>query len=152
MWSLTASLSSQFHMIRHELYTEARRLLDTLEAETQDTFVQCIEQPQTWLLLTMYEFINNQFQRGLISAGRAFRLVQLMRLYEVDRQPPIGFQGDWVDEESMRRTFWVAYNLDRFTCAVNELQLSFDERTVCFPVLRILSALNWGLLCCSTAR
>ncbi|KAL9078509.1 MAG: hypothetical protein Q9157_002565 [Trypethelium eluteriae] len=130
MWTMTACFSSQFQMIRHELYTETRRLLDTLEIESQDTPVVGIEQPQAWLLLSIYEMISDQFKRGLVSAGRAFRLVQLMGLYKVDRQLPAGFQGDWVDKESMRRTFWVAYILDRFTSLVDGLPLSFDEREI----------------------
>lgn len=131
MWTLTASLSSQFHMIRHELYTEARRLLDALEMESQDAFVKRTEQSQAWLLLTIYELVNDQFQRALVSAGRAFRLIQLIGLHEVDKQhPPAGIQGDWVDKESMRRTFWVAYTLDRFTSMVNGLPLTFDEPEV----------------------
>lgn len=131
---MTACLSSQFHTIQHELYTEVRRLLDALEIESQNSVVMGIEQPQAWLLLSIYEFISDQFQRGLVSAGRAFRLVQLMGLHKVDRQLPVGFQGDWVDKESMRRTFWVAYTLDRFTSVVDGLPLSFDEREVCLSV------------------
>ena len=101
-------------MIRHELYAEARRLLDALEMESQDAFVKRIEQSQSWLLLTIYELMNDQFfQCALVSAGRAFRLIQLIGLYEVDKQPPTGIQGEWVDKESRRRTFWVAYTLDR---------------------------------------
>ncbi|KAJ8109101.1 hypothetical protein ONZ43_g6234 [Nemania bipapillata] len=135
MWTVAASLSSQFQTIRHELYTEARHRLDALEIETQDVSAKFIEQPQAWLLLSMYELVSDRFQRGLISAGRAFRLVQLMRLHEVDRHPQMTFQGAWVDQEVMRRTFWVAYGLDRFTSLVDGLPLSFDEREVRLPTI-----------------
>ena len=131
MWTITACLSSQFHAIQHQLYTEARQILDALETESQDSSVTGLEQPQAWLLLSIYELISDHFQRGLVSAGRAFRLVQLMGLYKMDIELPVGFQGDWVDKEYMRRTFWVAYSLDRFTSMVDGLPLTFDEREVC---------------------
>jgi hypothetical protein len=140
MWTVAASLSSQFQMIRHELYTEVRRLLDAVELENQDISLVCIEQPQAWLLLSMYELITDQFHRCLVSAGRAFRLIQLMRLHEIDRHSQMGLRGDWVDEESMRRTFWIAYQLDRFTSVVDGLSLSFDEREVgSLPVSPLLT-------------
>ena len=105
MWTLAASLSSQFQMTRGELYAEARRVLDDLEIESQNTSAKCIEQPQAWMLLSICELISDHFQRGLASAGRAFRLIQLMQLDEVDIHAPTSFQRDWVDTESIRRTF-----------------------------------------------
>ena len=46
---------------------------------------------------------------------------------------------DWVDIESMRRTFWVAYTIDRFTSAIDGLPLTFNERRV-RELLKILCA------------
>ncbi|ETS87750.1 hypothetical protein PFICI_01578 [Pestalotiopsis fici W106-1] len=130
MWTLTACFSSQFHMIQHSLYTSTRRLLDSIEIESHDNSVMGLEQAQAWLLLSIYEMISEQFRRAMISAGRAFRLVHLMRLFEVDRQLPLGFQGDWVDKESLRRTFWVAYIIDRFTSIADGLPMTFDEKEI----------------------
>ena len=142
MWVLAASLSSQFQLIRRDLYTEARHLLDTLETDCQDNQTYpnciCIEQVQAWILLAIYELTSDtcNYQRGMVSAGRAFRLVQLMRLYEIDGHNHVGTscqgqgQGDWIDIESMRRTFWMAYTLDRSTSAIDGLPLTFNERQV----------------------
>ncbi|KAK8071480.1 hypothetical protein PG997_011683 [Apiospora hydei] len=130
MWTLAASLSSQFQTLRRELYTEARRLLESLDIESQDDSPKCIEHPQAWMLLAIYELTNDEFQRGLVTSGRAFRLIQLMRLHELDRHPPTSFQGDWIDIESSRRTFWVAYCFDRFTGVVDELALTFNEHEI----------------------
>jgi hypothetical protein len=149
MWALTASLSSQFHMIRHELYTEARRLLDSLELESQEAFVKRVEQSQAWLLLTIYELMDNQFQRALISAGRAFRLIQLIGLYEVDKLSRTDIQGTWVDKESMRRTFWVAYIIDRLTSMVNGLPLTLDEPGVRGPHLSVYDSHSLPSFYCS---
>ncbi|KFA71414.1 hypothetical protein S40288_04300 [Stachybotrys chartarum IBT 40288] len=127
MWTLAASLSSQFQMMRRELYMETRRMLESLEAETQDTNIKCVEQLQAWMLLSYYELISDYYQRALVSAGRAFRLIQLMKLHEIDKHSSVGLQSDWVDTESKRRTFWVAYNFDRFTSGVDGLSLAFNE-------------------------
>lgn len=54
MWTLAASLSTQFQHIRDSLYTGTKQMLEAME------------------------------RRGWMSAGRVFRLVQLMRLYEID--------------------------------------------------------------------
>ncbi|KAK6218925.1 Transcription factor [Colletotrichum tabaci] len=141
MWTLAASLSTQFQLERRSLYNEARQLLVALEAENQANHINpncvSIEQVQAWILLVIYELTNTDcnYQRGILSAGRAFRLVQMMRLYEVDGP---GFehsgqwhdQSDWVNIESMRRTFWLAYTVDRFTSAIDGLPLAFNERQI----------------------
>lgn len=143
MWTLAASFSSQFDFIRHGLRRDLRELLNALESDSQDKQADCssisIEQIQAWILLALYELTSDtcDYQRGIMSAGRAFRLVQMMRLYEVDKA---GFclgnrngqvRGDWIDMESMRRTFWLAYTIDRFTSMVDGLHLTFNEQEVC---------------------
>ncbi|GIC93031.1 fungal specific transcription factor domain-containing protein [Aspergillus udagawae] len=78
-----------------------------------------------------------------MSAGRALRLVQMMRLYELDmpRTPHTmqldqyqwqltPDQEDWVDIESKRRTFWFAYLIDCFTSLVDGLHMFFDEQLI----------------------
>jgi hypothetical protein len=137
MWTLAASLSSQFQLIRADLYTEARQLLDAIEANGSGQ--QCLEQAQAWLLLSIYELTSNTcnyYQRGMVSAGRAFRLVQLLRLNEIDGPGQAALsanglaQDDWIDIECMRRTFWVAYTIDRFMSVIDGLSLTFNERQV----------------------
>lgn len=136
MWTLASSVSSQFQLIRLDLYAEARQLLESLDVHSQDH--QCLEQVQAWILLSIYELTSNMcnYQRGMVSAGRAFRLVQLMRLNEMDGPSHAAMGGqatgeyDWIDIESMRRTFWVAYTIDRFTSAIDGLPLTFNERHV----------------------
>ncbi|KAI1125346.1 hypothetical protein F5Y10DRAFT_284332 [Nemania abortiva] len=144
MRTLAASFSSQFQLIRNHLYRQARQLLDTLETDCQDNqayaYSLSLEQVQAWILLAMYEWMSHagNYQCGMVSAGRAFRLVQLMRLYDIDehKNPEASNQGhdqtqrDWVDVESMRRTFWLAFTIDRFTSAIDGLPLTFDERRI----------------------
>ncbi|KAI0478561.1 putative Zn(II)2Cys6 transcription factor [Xylariaceae sp. FL0804] len=146
MWTLASSLSSQFQVSVRQLYGKTRQLLLALESDELCQHIS-IEQAQAWLLLAIYELTCNDYHRGMMSAGVAFRLVQMMRLYEVDapqhpqstpvqaqcqaRLGPSGLvQEDWIDAETRRRTFWLAYTIDRFTSTVDGLQLCFDDRMI----------------------
>ncbi|KAI1338693.1 fungal-specific transcription factor domain-containing protein [Xylariaceae sp. FL0016] len=136
MWLLAASFSSQFQFARNDLHRKTRQLLNSLEANGQDSPVQSqtpsIEQVQAWVMITLYEITSDttNYQCGMMSAGRAFRLIQILRLYEIDRPDNPGLHGDWVDIESMRRTFWLAYTIDRLTSVMDCFQLTFDERQI----------------------
>ena len=111
-------------------------MLDSLEA--QDSNIGCtdIEQVQARILVLIYEFMRTNHQRGWISAGRCFRLVQLMRLYEIDSPENVAAQEtngqpeDWIKTEVKRRTFWVAYSLDRFISMRHEWPLTLNEQDV----------------------
>lgn len=110
MWALAMALSSQFDSSRELLYNETRQMLEELDLTEDDTHSLRIEQVQAWLLVAYYEFARSNYRRASISAGRAFRLVQLARLHEVDSAEN---DEDPVVTEERRRTFWVAYCLDR---------------------------------------
>ncbi|KAH2183659.1 hypothetical protein KXW61_002151 [Aspergillus fumigatus] len=143
MWTLASSLSSQFQVAGRQFYAETRQLLHALESEEPGHQIS-IEQAQAWTLLAIYELTCEDYHRGMMTAGRAFRPIQIMRLYELDipppppspppKQAPLSPQGqvqeDWIDLETKRRTFWLAYTLDRFTSMVDGLHLFFDERMI----------------------
>ncbi|KAH7412217.1 putative Zn(II)2Cys6 transcription factor [Phaeosphaeria sp. MPI-PUGE-AT-0046c] len=146
MWTLASSLSSQFQIAVRQLYDETRQLLHTLEHD--DPYHQIsLEQTQAWLLLALYELTNEDYHRGMISVGRALRFSQMMRLYDVDApqglptaQSPgqdAGQYGlveqatdDWIGVETKRRTFWLAYIIERFTSMVDGLHLFFNEQMI----------------------
>lgn len=142
MWTLASSLSSQFYVQCCKLYAKTRQLLHELEGEEPCHQIS-LEQTQAWALLSIYELTCQDFHRGMMSAGRALRLIQMMRLYELDmartphtmqldqyQRPLTPGQEDWVDIETKRRTFWLAYLIDRFTSMVDGLHMFFDERLV----------------------
>jgi hypothetical protein len=144
MWTLASSLSSQFHVQGCKLYAKTRQLLQELEGGEPCHQIS-LEQTQAWAFLSIYELTCQDFHRGMMSAGRALRLVQMMRLYELDmpRTPHTmqldqyqwqltPDQEDWVGIESKRRTFWFAYLIDRFTSLVDGLHMFFDEQLVSF--------------------
>ncbi|CBF86054.1 hypothetical protein AN2036.2 [Aspergillus nidulans FGSC A4] len=142
MWTLASSLSSQFHVEGCKLYAKTRQLLGELDGDEPCHQIS-LEQAQAWALLSIYELTCQDFDRGMMSAGRAFRLIQMMRLYELDmpRTPQTmqldqyqreftPAQNDWIDIETKRRTFWFAYLIDRFTSMVDGLHMFFDERLI----------------------
>ncbi len=136
MWTLAASLSAQFQHVRDSLYRDARGMLEALDLKDHEMDSIDIEQVQAWILLAIYDFMRKNYRRGWKSAGRAFRLVQLMRLYGVDvPNSPTGqqngtAQADWIQTEEKRRTFWMAYILDRFISIRNEWPLTINEQVV----------------------
>jgi hypothetical protein len=131
MWTLAASFSSQFRHIRDALYAHTKGMLEALEMDTPNGDI-AVEQAQAWTLLAIYEFMGVNYRRGWMSAGRCFRLVQLMKLHEIDGPgglPPLS----WVEIEERRRTFWMAYALDRFINLLNRLPLTLNEQVVRTP-------------------
>lgn len=83
-------------------------MLEAMELNDDQIESLNIEQVQAWVLLRVHDFMHVTYRRGWLSAGRVFRLVQLMRLYEIDgpgvtAPPPI-----CILSEEKRRTFWMA--------------------------------------------
>lgn len=135
MWTLASSVGTQFQHLQHKFYAYTRSLLEAWETETLTKSIP-IEHTQAWALIAIYEITQFDYQLGWISAGRFFRLVQLMKLYEIDmpQKPNIDASPSnlpWVELESRRRTFWIAYMLDRCINLVDQLPLTLSEQVVC---------------------
>ncbi|EAQ88533.1 hypothetical protein CHGG_05152 [Chaetomium globosum CBS 148.51] len=131
MWTLAMALSSQFESSRELLYNETRQMLEALDLADDDLQPVRIEQVQAWLLVSFYELARASYRRALISAGRAFRLVQLARLHEVDGPGNSVEEEDPVVREERRRTFWMAYSLDRLICMRSRCPLTLTEEVIC---------------------
>jgi hypothetical protein len=135
VWTLAMAYSTQFHHLREEMYSETRALLESLDQKEEDTGTCHTELIQAWILITYYEFAKINYRRGWLSAGHVFRLVQLSRLYSVDRNRLSEITSgveDLVVVEEKRRTFWVAYCLDRFLTVSNGATLTLGEDQVRF--------------------
>ncbi|KAE8148526.1 fungal-specific transcription factor domain-containing protein [Aspergillus avenaceus] len=128
MWTLAASFSAQFQQVAQSLYQEAQRMLDMLKDTEIETIE--IEHLQACLLLATYEFMNSYDRRSWMRAGYAFRLVQLIRLYEIDTPLSSATHDNWVEVEEKRRTFWMAFCLDRFLSIRNGWPLTLIEHLI----------------------
>ncbi|THC89035.1 hypothetical protein EYZ11_011520 [Aspergillus tanneri] len=130
MWTLAAWLGSQFKDIQKDLYIYTRGLLEKWELNMHPGDPP-IELAQAWLFLAIYEIMQVNYERGWLSAGRCFRLVQLMKLHEIDVPNGIAESGiSFGDVEERRRTFWMAYSLDRFINLINEMPLTLNEQVI----------------------
>lgn len=128
MWTLAASVSAHYQNIGDSLYRCTRRALEALDSKCTGLTMTEMEQVQAWLLLAIHEFMCVDFSRGWISAGRAFRLIQL-NWHQYTDGPDVSLtRTDWVDAEQMRRTFWLAYCLDRFISVRNNSPMTFSEQ------------------------
>ena len=156
-WTLAAALSSQFQDRSHSLYLATlekfkdldfapqttSKLPNSSEAHDQvpaDIEISYLDQAEAWILIAFYEFMQDAFQRAWASAGRAIRLVQYMRLNVLDSHDGTGSAGNGQQEnsptniaflEEKRRTFWMAFCLDRFSCILGGIPLTLNEHLVC---------------------
>ncbi|KAI1763788.1 hypothetical protein GGR53DRAFT_356048 [Hypoxylon sp. FL1150] len=116
-----------------------QRLEELGAAHEQDwTGNMSLEHIYAWLLLAHYEFMCKPYRRAVMTAGHAFRLVQVAFLHQVDVREPsvapanLGDRADscWVEAEQKGRTFWIAYCLDRCASLHCACPLTFREDAV----------------------
>jgi hypothetical protein len=140
MWALAALQSSQYRYLQEQLYRSCTEMLTAICSSSAgyDPFDR--EQIQAWLLITIYELMRSFHRQAWMSVGRAFRLVQLLRLHELDNPSHAitpAHEG-FVEKEEERRAFWLAYFLDHlfgissnWPITLNELVVSFELFTLC---------------------
>jgi Fungal specific transcription factor domain len=117
-------------------YDSTCKMLDDFEGKETSEGFGGIEHIQARVLLPIYDFMRTNDQRGWLSAGRCFRLLQLQRMYEIDGPEHLSSKSPspdveaWSYTEEKRRTFWMAYCLDRFISIRNETPLTLNENVV----------------------
>jgi len=136
MWTLATTFSSQFGNIQDSMYSKTRAALEVLDLKDWDMKTCNIEQVQSWILLTFYEFTKCSYRLAWLSAGRVFRLIQLARLDNLDNTTK-DLEMDQIEIEEKRRTFWVAYCLDRFISVSQAAPITLIEDVVSLPARAI---------------
>ncbi|KAI2464011.1 fungal-specific transcription factor domain-containing protein [Annulohypoxylon bovei var. microspora] len=135
MRTLASSASAAYQGLTNSLYAETCRRLAKLDEATDHELAEKfpLEHIQAWLLLAHYEFMRKPHRRAMMTAGRAFRMVQVSLLHEI-HEPDISLSdfgvssnNSWVEAEEKRRTFWAAYCLDRCVGLYNRCPLTFHE-------------------------
>ncbi|KAI0109238.1 fungal-specific transcription factor domain-containing protein [Nemania sp. FL0031] len=130
LWTAAAAASAHYQGMGDSLYHEARRLIrDPEEGLTSPTTTE-IEHVQAWLLLAIHELMFIDFRRGWISAGRAFRLIQLDWARYTNDLGSECASAQWIEAEQRRRTFWMAYCLDRFMSLRSGSPPTFSEQNI----------------------
>ncbi|KAI1100351.1 fungal-specific transcription factor domain-containing protein [Jackrogersella minutella] len=135
MRTLASAASAAYQGLSNSLHIETCQMLTKLDNTTENDLTDNIplEHIQAWLLLTHYEFMRKPHRRAMMTAGRAFRMVQVSLLHEIG-EPEITIDDHrvdsnncWAEAEEKRRTFWVAYCLDRCVGLYDACPLTFHE-------------------------
>ncbi|KAJ5568672.1 hypothetical protein N7450_011158 [Penicillium hetheringtonii] len=132
VWTLASLLSAQFRHFQDSFYQETKRSLEQSYLSGDSNNGVDTEEIQAWILIATYESMRTFHRSAWMSAGRAFRLVQLMRLHEIDSptNPPLP-EADLIETEEKRRVFWLAYFLDHLLSMRNNWPITLNEHVIC---------------------
>ena len=141
MWALAAMVTEKYMHHDDIFYRRARKYLEIDEMKGVGESFVTVAHAQAWSLIATYEFKLMYFPRAWMSVGRAARLAVMMGLNRMDG---IGMEAkqclpppkDWIEREERRRTFWMAYCIDRYASIGTGWPMAIDEKDVS---LRILS-------------
>lgn len=144
VWMLASLVSPHSHTTHERLYGAAKRAVEFF-SKTSDSDIATtknMELVQTIILISTYELMRGFYDVAWISASRAFRMVQLMRLHEVDggAQNPFLDQNDLTEKEECRRAFWMAYLLDNLFAVRGNWSVTLRESmasTLPFPFCNV---------------
>lgn len=133
MWTLATSVSVQFQHLQKKLFRDTKLMLESLSTANEDRSPADTEHVQALVLVAIYESMRAPKQQAWITAGQAFRLVQLMKFHEIDcptvyatTKPTKSF----LEIEEQRRVFWMSYFLDTLLTMLNCLPLTLNEHVV----------------------
>lgn len=144
--ALGAAASPQYRFHSEALYRDSKAILEGVEFKKD-----VLEQIQAWLLILQFECLRVCPGTAMITAGRPLRLIQISRLWNMDRhkahtEKPLGTlnpgeaptlataEGEvFALTEEKRRAFWLAYCWERFFCVQNDWPLTLQEDTVRGP-------------------
>ncbi|ROW11422.1 hypothetical protein VMCG_01538 [Cytospora schulzeri] len=134
MWTLAASSCDRHDGLQRDYYQRARKYAEMDEMKGRGESTTTLGHCQTWILMAAYEFKQMFFPRAWLSAGKAIRLAQMMQIHKIDGEggansclPP---PKDWTEREERRRTFWMAFCIDRYTSIAAGWPMTIDERDI----------------------
>ncbi|KAK4250505.1 fungal-specific transcription factor domain-containing protein [Corynascus novoguineensis] len=135
MWTLACSVSDKFQTLKDLFYARARKYLESDYIKGYGEHMISVAHAQTHVLLASYEFKWMYFPRAWMSTGSCVRLSQMIGLHRLDGSgldvkqclPP---PRDWTEREERRRTFWMAFTLDRFASIGTGWPMTIDEKDI----------------------
>ncbi|KAH0544945.1 hypothetical protein FGG08_000871 [Glutinoglossum americanum] len=135
IWALAASVEERYFNLQSHFYQRARKYLEETEMKGHGESMISVAYSQTWILIATYEFKLMYFPRAWMSTGRAIRLAQMMGLHRLDGAgldvkqcltPP----RDWTEREERRRTFWLAFCIDRYASIGTGWPMTVEEKDI----------------------
>lgn len=135
MWAIAASVSDKYFNHQEIFYRRARKYAEADEMKGLGESYVTLGHTQCWILLASYEFKKMFFPRAWASCGRAARMAIMLGLHRLDGsgldvKKTLSPPKDWTDREERRRTFWMAYCVDRYASIGTGWPMSLDERDV----------------------
>ncbi|KAK5114933.1 hypothetical protein LTR62_002092 [Meristemomyces frigidus] len=136
MWANAASVTDKYEGLQEHFYQRARKYIQQDEMKGHGEGMVTIAHCQAWLLIGMYEFKCMYFPRAWMSAGRGSRMAQMMGLHRqdgagLDVKQCIPPPKDWTEREERRRTFWMAFAVDRYSSIGTGWPMSIEESDIC---------------------
>lgn len=96
-----------------ELFHEATRLSD------EERGLPRLESAQSRLIQVLYLLMSSRFNQAWYTFGHALQIISALGLHRKDaRKSTLPESRDYIQEQCKRRTFWVAYTLDKYLGAV----------------------------------
>ncbi|EAW10646.1 putative C6 transcription factor Prf [Aspergillus clavatus NRRL 1] len=134
-WCHAASVSDKYSNLHGLFYQRARKYTELDEMKGLGESIVSLAHCQTWILISAYEFKMMYFPRAWLSSGKATRLALMMGLNRLDGLGPEVKQSlpparDWTEKEERRRTFWMAFCVDRYASAGTGWPVVIDERDI----------------------
>ncbi|KAL2199700.1 fungal-specific transcription factor domain-containing protein [Corynascus similis CBS 632.67] len=132
MWTLACSVSDKFQTLKDLFYARARKYLESDYIKGYGEHMISVAHAQTHVLLASYEFKWMYFPRAWMSTGSCVRLIGLHRLdgSGLDVKQCLPPPRDWTEREERRRTFWMAFTLDRFASIGTGWPMTIDEKDI----------------------
>jgi hypothetical protein len=93
-----------------ELFCEALRLTEN------ETGFPKLESAQARLIQVLYLLMSSRFNQAWYAFGHALQVLSAMGLHrrEDRKRPSPAYKRDYIEEQCRKRTFWVAYTLDKY--------------------------------------
>lgn len=93
-----------------ELFCEALRLTET------ETGYPKLESAQARLIQVLYLLMSSRFNQAWYAFGHALQVLSALGLHrrEDRKRPSPAHRSDYIEEQGKKRTFWVAYTLDKY--------------------------------------
>lgn len=93
-----------------ELFCEASRLTE------EETGLPKLESAQARLIQVLYLLMSSRFNQAWYAFGNALQVLSAMGLHrrEDRKRPSAAYKRDYIEDQCRKRTFWVAYTLDKY--------------------------------------
>jgi hypothetical protein len=93
-----------------EMFCEALRLTDI------ETGLPKLESAQARLIQVLYLLMSSRFNQAWYAFGHALQVLSALGLHrrEDRKRSSLTYRKDYIEEQCKKRTFWVAYTLDKY--------------------------------------